>query len=121
MPVFMQSAARSGKKLSWMLKENTRGTLVKLVWNHRYQEFASPEMVCINKYSALSKKRKNCSSLRQKRSHECLLKFISRKQEGRQYYLTHNNSLLYFTYFKIVPPVGMFQIYRYNNNNNGPI
>ena len=26
----IQSAARSGKKLSWMLKENVRGTLVQI-------------------------------------------------------------------------------------------
>ena len=43
----MQAAAQSGKKLSWTLKENALGTLVQLVWKHRHQEFASPEVVCI--------------------------------------------------------------------------
>ena len=78
-----QAAAQSGKKLSWTLKENARGTLVQLVWKHRHQEFASPEVVCITKNykNCIPKKRKKYSPSRQRRSHECLLRFISHKQE----------------------------------------
>ena len=48
----IQSASRSGRTLSWTIKENNRGTLVQLVWKATTAETdASGELMGSNKNS----------------------------------------------------------------------
>ena len=69
----IQAAASSGKKLSWTLKEDTRGVLVHLVWKHSKN---GSESVC-TKW-----KPRKISPSRQNRNRMRLLKFLSSKQES---------------------------------------
>ena len=71
----IREAASSGKKLSWTLKEDNRGVLVHLVWKSSQNVFLSTETV------GSKKKPRRISPNRQKTSHQCLLKYLSSKQE----------------------------------------
>jgi len=70
---YIQAAASTGKKLSWTLKEDTRGVLVHLVWKHSKN---GSESVC-TKW-----KPRTISPSRQKRNCMRLLKFLSSEQES---------------------------------------
>ena len=81
----IQSASRSGRTLSWTIKEiNNRGTLVQLVWKAPTAETdASGKLVGSNKNSlpvtvSVSKKKHSPSRLR--RNRERRLRFVSQKQ-----------------------------------------